>query len=222
MHALSPAATAAIVFYTSESAWNAAVENEAGFDFTSSNVALADEVTSAPGANDGLGGTLTFSAANTGLTSSFTLITLESGAGFTFEDNEGSSPEWDQLSVGDIDNFENDDWQITFGSSDIYNFGFLLQDNNPGSTGESFSVFDTSDNLLGTFTSIPKTDGIDFVGVTSSNTGIGRVVFDEDAGGDDTGLGGIRLSATPVPEPSSTLLFLVGLGLTWLGRGRSR
>jgi len=203
------------VFFTSESAWRTVASDEEDLDFTGANVATANEVPSPPSNNDQLGGVLTFEAGNTGLSSSFTLTTLESDAGFTFNDNEGSGPEWDDaLSVGDIDNFEDDDWQITFDSNSVYNFAWFLQDNGVA-TGESFSVYDkASDSLLGTFSGIPSTDGIDFVGVTST-TPIGRVLFDEGSGGDDIAMGGIVLSSTVVPEPSSAML----CALTLLGAG---
>jgi len=215
----SVSAWADLTFYTDESAWNNDVSDIEVLDFTATNVALADEVSSPPGGNEELGGVLTFDSANTGLSSSLTLIALESGDvddfgdGFMFDDNEGSGPEWDDaLSVGDINNFEDDDWQITFDSGSVFNFAWLLQDNN-GNTGESFSVYDTSDSLLGTFNGIPATAGIDFVGVTST-VAIGRVEFDEDTGGDDIAIGGIRLSSTAVPEPSS--FAVIGIAVTGL------
>lgn len=208
--AMLPAAKsvfADLVFYTNETSWNNSVQGVEALDFTAANVALANEVASPPGNNAFLGGVLTFDSANTGLSSSFVLSTLETDAGFTFNDNEGSGPEWDNaLSVGDIDNFENDDWQIVFNSSSVFNFGWFLQDNGT-SVGESFSVYDLNDNLLGTFSMIPETDGVDFVGVISS-VPIGRVAFDEDPGDDDIAIGGIRLSSiAAIPEPSGLLLY---------------
>jgi hypothetical protein len=210
LFAIFPAAKSVfgdVVFYTDQTSWNNIVEGVEGLDFTAANVALANEVATPPGNNASVGGVLTFDAANTGLSSSFELSTLEPNAGFTFNDNEGSGPEWDNaLSIGDIDNFENDDWQIVFNSGSVFNFGWFLQDNGT-SLGESFSVYDLNDNLLGTFSMIPETDGIDFVGVVSS-VPIGRVAFDEDPGDDDIAIGGIRLSViAAIPEPSGLLLY---------------
>lgn len=210
-----------VVFYTSEVDWRSDVQDEEDFAFNAANVGLATELGAAPGGNDQLGGTLTFESTNTGLSTSFVLSALQAGAGFTFDDNEGGGPEWDDaLSVGDIDNFENDDWQITFDSSSVFSFGWFLQDNDPSSTGESFSVFDkASDTLIGTFTAIPNTDGIDFVGFRST-VAVGRVVFDEDATGDDIAIGGVIISSTAVPEPSGTAFVSALLALAIFRRGR--
>ena len=122
-------APAAIVTFTDKAVWEAAVSGEQEFDFTAANVLLANQVSSLPPANTNVGNTLTFEAANTGLSADFTFHTLQSGANFTFDDHEaaGNLPDFDNaLSVGDIDNFENDDWEMTF-SPGLFALGFDLR-----------------------------------------------------------------------------------------------
>lgn len=206
-----------VVFSTDISAWQSTNPGFKEFGFTSNNVLLADEITTAPGHNEAIGSILTFDETNTGLGFNFAIQALESGAEFTFDDNEGGSVFDDVLSVGDINNFENDDFRIDFSSSDVFAFGFELLDNDDVA-GESFSVFGAS-GLLGTLTTIPGSSGAVFIGVTSDEA-ITHVVFDEDAGGDDIAVRSISASTTAVPEPNAGLL--VGMALLFVSALRRK
>ena len=65
-----------VTFYTDEATWAAAVNPAlvTSFDTSAANIALADEVQSAPSSNEQLGPFLTFDQSNTGLCGSFTLM----------------------------------------------------------------------------------------------------------------------------------------------------
>lgn len=203
---------AAVVFYSDAFEWRNAVEGELRFNLaTPGNIALADEVDSPPGPNTGLGKTLTFSAANTGFGTDVQLRALQQGAGFTFDDNEGRGPEWAGLSVGDINDYQNDNWQATFSPATVSAFGWYLGDNG-NSNNESFMVYNAADELIATLESIPASGLSDFIGFTSTEP-VGRVVFDEGAGGDDIAINEIFLAV--IPEPSGLLMaaFAVPLAL---------
>ena len=195
--AATPAA-AGVSFYTDEAAWTAAVNAVAvdAFDTTAANIALADEVVSAPSQDAGLGAQLTFRAATTGLCGGFSLHTLESGAGFTFDDGEPSPASFpsDSLSVGDIDDFEDDDFRISFPTRTVFALGFSLV-NNTQDIAESYRVLGAQ-GLIGTLpgSSIPDSsgNGSTWVGVVASEP-ITSVVFDEAAAGDDIAIRRLRL-----------------------------
>ena len=82
------------------------------FTTTADNIILADEVDKTPESDTALSATLTFNKSNTGLSRSFELATLQQGAEFVFDDGV-SSIFTDALSVGKIDEYENDDWSLT-------------------------------------------------------------------------------------------------------------
>ncbi|MEM0896308.1 MAG: hypothetical protein AAGJ79_05420 [Verrucomicrobiota bacterium] len=196
---------ASVVFYSTENAWETAVDGEQFFNLGSAaNILLAEEVVTLPGPNTGLGKTLNFLDINTGLGTDVALTALQQGAGFTFDDNEGSGPEWSGLSVGDINDYQNDNWEAAFGGTPVFSFAFYIGDNG-NSNNESLSVFDTNEVLIGTLSAIPATGLSDFIGLTST-VPIGRVVFDEGAGGDDIALNEFYVSTVPIPEAETTLL----------------
>ena len=118
---------AAASLYTNELSWESMVFGSELFQTTAANVALADEISSIPGPNSKPGPILTFQAANTGLSRGFMIESLQGRgtsdieAGFTFDDNvspgdrEGviNDPIYDNaLSVGDYNDWENDDWSL--------------------------------------------------------------------------------------------------------------
>jgi hypothetical protein len=163
---------------------------------------LADEVASPPGSNAQLGAQLTFRVANTGLCGGFTLQSVQSGAGFTFDDDEAGAA-WDAaLSVGDVGDFQDDDFRLTFPTASFHAVGLLLVDNTQDA-GEGFRVFGRG-GLLGSLsgTSIPDSsgDGTTFVGVVATEP-IEGVRFDEDAGSDDVAIRALRFGcATEDPD----------------------
>ena len=178
---------AEVSFITHEATWSALVDRVEVFDTTSANVLLANEVTSPPTGNSQLGGVLTFDSANTGLSRSFTVETLQPGAGFTFNDNEGPPLPviLDALSVGDMNDYEDDDFQISITNGPaLYGFAFSLNDN-VRQAGELLSVYGPGDVLLGTTPVIPGTNGVRAFWGVLSTTPITRIAFDENAGGDD-------------------------------------
>ena len=199
-------------FFDTESSWQAAFQSTETFTFTPTNVALADEVTGAPGNNQNLGPMLTFAGAMTGYDFGFSVQTLETNANFTFNDNEGDSDFTHSLSVGDINNHEDDDFRVEF-TGVVYGFGFDLRDSDR-SPGEFFQVFGAS-GLLGSTPVMADSAASDFVGVVSS-VPITHVIFDEDPGSDDIAVRSFSFSnSQAIPEPAATVVTtaLLGIGL---------
>jgi hypothetical protein len=165
-------------------------------------------------------------ATNTGLSRSFQVETLTSGAGFTFNDQNGGPLISDALSVGDVDDMglENDDWRLTlFGGSTMTGFGVLLK-NNKYESGESIKMY-SGGVLKATLTLGDLADGSDsddFLGVTT-DFAFDRVDFDEDGvlSGDDIAIADFRF-ATVVPEPVSSTLFIVGAATLGLRKWRKK
>jgi len=221
----STASAASVNFYTNEASWQAALSSGLtleSFNTTAANVALANEVATAPGPNTSVGDFLTFDKANTGLSVSFTVEALQSGANFTFDDDEtsGNIPDFDNaLSVGDIHNHENDDWEVIVTDGlPLYGFGFYLR-NSDSVSGESFQLFAQGGTFLDSFTGIPTSNS--FVGAISTAP-ITRLYFNEDPGGDDIAIADFRFaSGNPVPEPT-TLAMLAGLSGMGLIAARRR
>ncbi|MGH0030534.1 MAG: FG-GAP-like repeat-containing protein [Myxococcota bacterium] len=192
-------AGAGVTFHTSQAAFDADADAAIVDVFTTdaTSLALADELALAPAQDEALGATLTFDAANTGLCGSFVLEALESGAGFTFEDGEPSPAihPAGTVSVGDIDDFEDDDFRIAFPTDAYFAVGFFLV-NNTQDAGEALRVYGRRGPLARlSGASIPDSsgNGSTFVGVVADEP-ITRVVFDEDALGDDVAIRDLRLA----------------------------
>ena len=184
---------AAVSFHTDAAAFDADADAATVQVFVTdaAGLALADELAVAPLQDEALGATLSFDAANTGLCGSFVLDALEAGAGLTFEDGEPSPAihPAGTVSIGDIDDFEDDDFRLFFPGNDFFAVGFFLV-NNTQDVGESFRVYGHR-GLLAILdgASIPDSsaNGATFVGVVADEP-ITQVVFDEDALGDDVAI----------------------------------
>lgn len=183
--------------YTDETTWAAEIAGiSQSFDTTASNVGLANEVSGPPGNNAELSGILTFQSSNTNLCWDFDLTALQTPCDypFTFNDNEGPPIfRTGAISIGDINNCENDDFEFNIYSGPPLNaFGFLLFDNGyvPG---ESISIYDEGGNQIALF-DIEGLSGTTFIGIVSTCP-ISRIMFDEDSGGDDIGIKDFRFGS---------------------------
>ncbi|MCP3935167.1 MAG: hypothetical protein GY708_07320, partial [Actinomycetia bacterium] len=128
-------------------------------------------------------------------------------AGLTFDDNEGPTSAWDAaISIGDIDNSEDDDFEIRITSGpDLTAIGFYLL-GSPSAAGGSLEVFDENDTSLATLAGIPTSSDRQFVGVVSMEA-IARVEFDEDSDDNDIALRDFRFALRDSPfgiDPSGT------------------
>ena len=165
-----------------------------GLNTTASNVRKADEVTSTPGDNEQLGNRLTFDKNNTGFKVSFDVYPSESGAGFTFNDTEGSGNEWNNaLSVGDVDNYDNDNfyWRI-LGGDKVYALGLELRENEIDS-GEMVRIKDGSTVLAEIDTSDMPYNTYNFIGIISAQP-FNNFWFNEGNGGDDMAIANFRIA----------------------------
>ena len=165
------------------------------FAFSATTIAQANEAVPPITENDQLGSTLTFPRSATGLCHSFTVRTLQSGAQLVFDDQEGSAAWDDALSIGDIDNHEQDSFRVTFdGAIPVHGFGLHLLDNIT-QTAESIRVFDPSGLDIGallniiTYETIPDSsgNGTSFIGFWSAEP-VGAIEFIENESGDDIGI----------------------------------
>lgn len=183
------------------------------FAFTSANLGLATEVAVPPSTDSDLGPSLTLADSATGLGLDFQLTSQQAGASFIFDDAVGN-PGFFQpnvLSVGRVNSFEDDDWEVAF-SPGIRAFGFLLV-NNDFNTMETVQVFGEGGLLLDTVVPPADSTGANFfVGITSTES-ILRIAFDEDIGEDDIGLSAFFFGA---PEPGSAALLVSAGCALWL------
>ncbi len=207
--------------YTDLTSWEAVVFGSELFQTTSSNISLADEVSSPPGPHTDVGSILTFQTTNTGLSRGFKVETLQTGAQFIFDD--GINPAFDNaLSVGDIDGWEDDDWRLSLlDGASMSAFGVEVR-HSRFAPGESITLY--SNNMLMdtvSLSSLPSTGNADFfIGLTADFT-FDRIDFNEDPDGDDIAIADFRFG-TVVPEPASTILFLSGILTLGLFKWRRR
>ncbi len=122
----------------------------------------------------------------------------QSGSNFVFNDTEFNSSRFPLLSVGDVDNFSDDDFEIRITRTDagvtVTGIGVNVGDND-SRNGEWLEVYDDNDNLLQIFTAdMPRGDGYVFAGVATLPFATGRILYNEDPGGDDICLQGIWFS----------------------------
>lgn len=220
---------AAVSLFSDQTTWQSSfVDPTMQLTTNGAGIALANEVGTVPGNNTPLGNSLTFNSANTGFGFDFTVAVTQvgvSGDGFTFNDTEGSSA-WltGVLSVGDIDNAQDDGFEIT-SSTPLYGLSLDFI-GNEFSAGETISLYNGT-TLVATFTSAgeipddPGTPQRTFWGVTSE-VPFTRFVFDESPDGDDMGIADFGFATTaPIPEPGTTALMVAALcGLFLLERCR--
>ena len=198
---------ATLSLFTNQAAWENAIAPVLQVDYFSTSrgsIGLANELGGyVSGTNVNIGRTLTFDSANTGLANSFRITAQESGAKFTYYDSEGDSSFNHALSVGDIDDYENDNWimEVLDGPA-MYGFGFYLIDNN-SSSGETLRVNGTEQISL---TGLAHNT---WVYVASTNA-ITSVRHDEKNDPDDIGLKGFRF-AHSVPAPAGPVILALGL-----------
>ncbi len=182
-------------YYYDYDLWRNAILAIDGEIFTQStanpNLRKANEVNSDPANNGTVSAVLTFPGTSTGMPLDFVLHSVQSGSnGFTYNDNEMSSNYYPMLSVGDVDNYENDDFEVKsiagIATATVYAVGIYVG-NNDEDNGEYLRVYGESDLLLKEF---PRTQpgfpdgGWDFMGVVSG-TPITRIYFNESANSDD-------------------------------------
>ncbi len=198
---LAQAQTATL--YTDLTSWEAMVCDIEVFSTTSSNIEKAGELTTTLGKNDStIGHILTFQTANTSLSRGFTVETLQVDDSmrvpFTFDDEEdtGNIPSFDNaLSVGNIDNWEDDDWRLSLldGASMT---AFAVEVRHARfAPGESITLY--SNNVLMdtiSLSSLPSTGNADFfIGITTDFT-FDRIDFNEDPDGDDIAIADFRFA----------------------------
>jgi hypothetical protein len=160
-------------------------------------IVFATEVTTEPDVNAGLSGTLTFSKSNTGLSRDYVLKTLQPGAGFTYDDDEGGAnyASFDRaLSVGDINNYEDDDWSFSSPAA-MRSFGVIIADSNTA-TPRTIILLDAGGLELERFSFTVENSISQFVGVITEYD-FYEVRFDESAApdGDDLAIKNLRVGA---------------------------
>ncbi|MEO1079663.1 MAG: Ig-like domain-containing protein [Pseudomonadota bacterium] len=219
-------AHSAASIFTNIAGFDAAMDGEVEVFITNAaNIGLADEETSPPTRNVGVGvskgggegPTLTFDRANTGLSYSFEFTSLVPTL-LTFDDDEGASNNLrnfdSALSPGDIDNGENDDWRVRLIDPlllrPLRGFGFVLRDNNSNS-GEVIRLFAADGRLVNEISldGLPLASNT-FIGIISDEP-FEEIRFDEDAGGDDIAVADFRFAPVPDPVPSAVDVFAASL-----------
>lgn len=210
---------AAVQFYFDKDAWMADAHAAACFPFTAANVELSPDVMQPVTNGTSLGACLDFPAAQTGLTTDFTICATQSGYELVFQDySPDLGPNLAPGGSGQTD----DDWSVSWPSAGIYAFGATIVDNNESfESGELFTVY--GDDWSASITSDdvghaswphggPATG---FIGVISTEP-IFSTEFDEGTSADDNAA--ISEVCFGVPEPATAAL--IGVGGLVLSRRR--
>jgi hypothetical protein len=125
--------------------------------------------------------------------------------------------------VGDISNYEDDDWSLMLlNGATMSSFGVNLIDNK-FEEGESLQIYSGS-TLKDTIEFSPSIGNADvFMGITTDYL-FDRVVFNEHESGDDIAIADFRFATNPavVPEPISSTLFIAGGGTLGFRRFRKK
>lgn len=193
--AMTLAASADLVLVDSLEAWLDQAGIVRCMPATAKNLALAQGISDPPTSGESLGtDTLVFAPTETNFGFTFTLTSLHYNWVFNAIAQSYTEP---HLSPGTTSGEPDDDWKIEFGTGRaVYAFAFDLLDNAENGT-ETIEIYDTLGTLLNTFdtSAVAGTTSTIFVGIISS-VPIGKIVYNEDAGGDDIGIAGFRFGTT--------------------------
>ena len=177
--------------------WRNAVQSDMSmgiWETSQANMALADESESFQQNNRQIwmGKRITFDASNTGFPFTFYLESVEVDEttiyGLVWNDDEASWRE--TISIGDIDNLEDDDFEIGISEGNVYALAFNMIDNTDlgGEFLEVHAEDGTSECQIASITNSDARElGSGFIGILSP-VPIKRIYFNEDAGGDDIGI----------------------------------
>lgn len=199
--------TVKVDFYKNEAAWKYAVQANmtmGKWETNKSNVQKAEEAPGFsyhPNGQIFMGKRITYKSAKTSFPFDFHLENKAVPANhanviwaLVFEDREGSTsglPWPETISIGDIDDFENDDFEIWVSGNNVYAIGFIMVDNSTHSSEflEVHAIDGAGECQIGLITHAQAGGGFTngFIGVVSP-VPIRRIFFDEDSGGDDIGI----------------------------------
>lgn len=192
----TPGATA----YTNKTEWQMAIASMVGdghivyFPTTAENIALSNEETTPPASNHSMGAVLTFDSSRTHYPFTFRLRALASGHTLVFQDLEsgpafGGMDQARGISIGDVDDGENDDFEIAIpiwhNNAAVFAIGISICDNNAesGEGGQVYGVNGFANASLAN--SRPSSPGIEgFLGIIAT-VPITSIRFNESDTGDD-------------------------------------
>ena len=196
-------AFAGTTLYNNLASWKVAAKAQAGsyreIKTTATNIALSDQwFGNSPGTNKQLGATLAFNHHN--LCSAFELRTLQSSAGFTFDDTEGSGLVFTEnaLSIGDTNNYENDDFSVIL-ARPLRAVGFFIV-GNTAEAGETVKAIGVGGTVLKSV-SLPdySVEGA-FIGFVSTEQIFSVEVDEGSGGGDDIAMKDIWLAPSAIGD----------------------
>lgn len=188
---LVSASQAQMTIFDNKFVWLAATQNVEEFMTSGSRLVHASELSHTPAGNTDLGSILTFESANTGLSRSFSLMSLNvpitMQRGLVLDDSEAGLAGPRNISIGDADGigdpltrslYENDDWRIdVYSGPELTAFAFTLIGNNESIT-ESLTFY-SGNVLLGSIEDLVTAENTRFIGITTTDP-ITRILFDED------------------------------------------
>ncbi len=183
--------TDAVAYYDDYDLWHNAVLQLRNYreelqDVGPAEITDCDEHEVTPNNNQNIGYTLTFPGTGTGLSLDFTFNSPNGP--ITYNDDEFPSVYYPCLSIGDVDNYgENDDFEITVTRVDpgqtLLAIGIWVG-HSERESGEYLRIYGESDLLLQEFTASYLPDGDAFMGVVSA-VPLTRIYYNEKAGEDD-------------------------------------
>jgi hypothetical protein len=184
-----------VVVTQNEAEWRDMVLS-AGFDlhefpFTAANVSLANETGYVPGKNREVGGVLTWESVSTGLPFDFVLTATEGH--MTYYDDEGFGN--NTLSIGDIDNWQNDDFSVEVTGEKVYAMAIYIHDNT-AMAGEDVTVWGATEGGGEEYMEQLPRGYNGWLGIVSP-VPLRRIEFNEDGGGDDIALYHVRFAHDP-------------------------